>query len=67
MYAIEATNHANVIPITNTHMTYRFDCLMRLYRMYVHNLRVAMLTNSPVGLYECLRRVGRCNACISSV
>ena len=62
MYAIEAINHANVIPTTNTHMTYRLVCCMRLYRMYARNLRVAMYTNSPVGLYECFRRVGRCNA-----
>jgi hypothetical protein len=35
---------------------------MRLYRMYARNLRVTMCINSPDGLYECFRRVGRCNA-----
>jgi hypothetical protein len=64
MYTIEAINHANVIPITNTHMTYRLVCCMRLYRMYARNLRVVYHTNSPDGLYECFSRVGRCNDCI---
>ena len=62
MYAIDTINHANVIPITNTHMTYRFDCCMRLNRMYARNLRVVYHTNSPDGLYECFSRVGRYNA-----
>ena len=62
MYTIDVINHANVIPITNTHMTYRLVCCMRLYRMYARNLRVVYHTNSPDGLYECFRRVGRCNA-----
>ena len=64
MYTIDVINHANVIPITNTHMTYRLVCCMRLYRMYARNLRVVYHTNSPDGLYECFSRVGRCNACI---
>ena len=67
VYAINAINHANVIPITNTHMTYCFDCLMRLYRMYARSLRVAMCSNSPDGLYECFKRVGRYNDCIIEV
>jgi hypothetical protein len=67
MYTIDVINHANVIPITTTHMTYRFDCLMRLNRMYARNLRVAMCTNSPDGLYECFSRVGRYNDCIGDV
>ena len=37
---------------------------MRLNRMYARNLRVAMCTNSPDGLYDNLRRVGRCNDCM---
>jgi hypothetical protein len=62
MYIIEAINHANVIPTTTTHMTYRFDCCMRLYRMYIRNLRVAMCINSPEGLYDNFKRVWRYNA-----
>ena len=64
MYAIEAINHANVIPITNTHMTYRLVFVMRLNRMYARNLRVVYHTISPDGLYDNFRRVGRCNDCI---
>ena len=40
MYAIEAINHANVIPITNTHMTYRLVCCMRLSRLIARVFRV---------------------------
>ena len=46
------------------HAVCRLLLYMRLYRMYARNLRVAMCTNSPDGLYDNLRRVGRCNAFI---
>ena len=64
MYAIDTINHANVIPITNTHIIYRLVFCMRLNRMYARNLRVVYHTNSPDGLYDSFRRVGRCNDCI---
>ena len=67
VYTIDVINHANVIPITNIHITYRLVFVMRLNRMYARNLRVTMYANSPDGLYECFSRVGRYNDCIVEV